>query len=170
MREMFIIKGIDFTLECESLDINYWEVDNSGESLESETVTPEELDALMEAFDTEGYTINDTKFKWVSYESGVCKLICEHLTYEDIKDYVNGATLCDEKFDLPIKIVRLGFKDFKTMFNLKGTKAQLVNNVPEGFELQSLTNGKHNTHHTLYTTIERDFKYFQYECNIGRIN
>lgn len=177
-KDMFIIKGKDFTIKSSEIVLNYWEYfecdsdDNDNVDFKVEHVTSfEELQEIFNNFDIDDITITDNfyKFKIESYNKNTICILCDECELKDILDCIDeDYEHVEHKFNLKTIHKSLKFSEFKTMFNLKGTKKQLIHNTPEGYELNFLTlNWNTRIKYTLSKTIEENCNYIEYYCCLG---
>lgn len=172
--DRFIIKGRDFTVETDSIKINYWDYSDEGCSLEVTWIDSfEELEDVFDNFDYEEVTLTN-EFYSFSYEyddeNCIVKIICSNACLNDdmLECIDEDFKHVNCKFDLPTKCKCLTFTEFKKLFDLKGTKKQLIENTPEGYELNFLTvNWNTRIKYTLYKTVEENLYYIQYRCDLG---
>lgn len=173
-KDRFIIKGKDFTVETDSIKINYWDYSNEGCSLEVTWIDSfEELENIYDNFDYEEVTLTN-EFYCFSYEydeeNCIVKIICSNsYLNDDILECINeDFKHVNCNFDLPTKFKCLTFTEFKKLFGLKGTKKKIIENCPPEYELNFLTvNWNTKIKYTLYKTVEENLQYIQYRCDLG---
>lgn len=168
MERFFIIKCKDTTIQTKELPVSYWKYEDGDLcGLESDEVTPFDFELLYEDCDIDTIQIEEKDFQIESIDNESIKIVCKNLTYEDLNNMLIDYEEVKEDFNLKTRCKYLTFTEFKKLFDLKGTKKQLIENTPRGCELHYYTTSNNKRKYTLYKTIEENCMYVQYECQLG---